>query len=364
MPITVAGTNKSGELVFTDRGKDVAQYYLDGWHQVDQIVILPGVSDKIALEALRMTARHAMYYVVYRDHSNGILVVKRRGESSLRISLEVLINGQESLPPEVARWGIAELTKALKQMGVTVTRGAYSDLPAVLKAATTDKRLGARVRFRIDRPFNYNELFYVNFMVAKPKRFRVWTALDRPRRGGDSLYIVPGYHPCMHGKRSDNLINGDTDALITGEAVRYVYAPKGSAEGPDFMSGTWSQAKHPFYCAGQQITMGISATKSLSVEGYELIVSLLQACLEEGNNYLSVSGGFQGPLDYPGNVAHRLGVRTSSYRGEARGSEGKCVWAYRTLENEGELGGAYVPSWFHSEGWLEAYARADNRSRR
>ncbi len=39
----------------------------------------------------------------------------------------------------------------------------------------------------------------------------------------------------------------------------------------------------------------------------------------------------------------------------ARGSENDVVWQYLTLQQEGLLEDATIPSWFLEEGWLEIY---------
>lgn len=94
----------------------------------------------------------------------------------------------------------------------------------------------------------------------------------------------------------------------------------------------------------------------MSREGIAEIQRLVLAMCEVDGLYLAVSGGFRGPYQHPEVIAQKAGLRVKGgHRGQARGSEGRCVWAYEVLFSEDELAGAYVPDWFHQEGWLAAY---------
>lgn len=88
-----------------------------------------------------------------------------------------------------------------------------------------------------------------------------------------------------------------------------------------------------------------------TADGVKELAAYLRAALRLDSRYVAVSGGFNPPLRHPSNY---LGIRYASLRG----SEHSCVWEYRVLEREGSLGGAFVPQWLHSEGWLAKYEHA------
>jgi hypothetical protein len=159
----------------------------------------------------------------------------------------------------------------------------------------------------------------------------------------------------MQGQHYSNLINGDTDALISGDAVRSVCAPAESTatEQHNIFGASWTKTLHPVKAEGQSFEVTISPRHVLSEKGVSTVVSLLADALGSTNTYVGVSGGFRSSYTHPANAVRRYGIRPA--RGEARGSEGHCAWTYHTLQAEGKLAGSYVPEWFISEGWLKAY---------
>lgn len=338
------------------KNRQIARLVMDYMEQVDEVVLLPNITPEEALNVLRLAFSHAVRYVVNRRSSNGILNMTHRGTLDREASARLLT---EDNAPEAVGLDAERLTDLLRKIGIMVIVAKVNNLREVLEAIVADERVTVPVTFMLGLPSLLNEQ-KVTFNVESPTQFRVWHNVGKPGSGFD-LYIVPAYHPDRDpNKRSINLINGETDALIGGRAVRYVMAPPEAtnAERMHPLSGSWNKANHPFYAAGSQISIHASPTKALSAEAIEEMTSLLLAMLELENSYLSVSGGFRGTYTHPQNIANRRGIRTTSWEGEARGSEGFCVWAYQVLMQEGELDRAYIPSWFHREGWLRAYEDA------
>jgi len=110
----------------------------------------------------------------------------------------------------------------------------------------------------------------------------------------------------------------------------------------------------------------INPVLCLSEQGYQRLRDLLYAALNQGDSYVAVSGGFRSPYDHVGNVLRRKGIKSPAPRFGAydyRGSEQDCVWEYQTLEAEGQLAGAIIPSWLKREGWLDIYKdEGENKS--
>jgi hypothetical protein len=215
------------------------------------------------------------------------------------------------------------------------------------------------ISFELGHGFGYDQLQSVTFRVKPPHQFRLWHSLSSPG-GGLDLDVVPGYHPVMTGRESVVLVNGDTDAVICGQAIRSVKAPPASlyhSRSSSFLWSTWPYVNHPFYAAGNEIVLDMSQVTSLTPAGIEEIRVFVAGMLELQNSYIAISGGFRGPYEHPDNVRSKAGLRVGSYGGKARGSEGRCVWAVEVLQREGALSQAYVPSWFYTEGWQDAYQR-------
>ncbi len=334
----------------------VALLFRDSWHQISQIVFVPKISDKQALEALRIAASHIRRYAVHRQRANGIFIIETTGEVSAETSRAYLEDG--FVDDDILVLDQQELERIIQKIGVEVIHAVAFSFFDVLQIVLCDENLA---QLSIDcvpgRDLGYSCMSELTFKVEPPAQFSAWHEVGQPGQGNVlDLYIVPAYHPCMSGKTSGGLINGDTDALIRGEAIRSVHAPaEARLSQKSFSFGTWSQVKHPYRAAGQEITIDVSRTKILSQSGIEELKTFLLAVLGLENTYLAVSGGFRGPHEYPSNVARQAGLRIGTYNGEVRGSEGFCAWAYNVLEQERELEGAYVPRWFKEEGWLAAY---------
>jgi hypothetical protein len=301
-------------------GEQIASLYLDHRNLIDTVVIYSGTSYADELAALK------------------IVVAQVLGDLGRTVHMDR-----------------TQLLEVLCQSEIACISDAAYSLTEALTRAIASERLSVPVQFEIGRPSNDRHLRRVTFRVEAPARFRAWHDLQRPGQS-DGYHIVPGYHPCMNGRVRVGLVNGDTNAHVTGKAIHYVYAPEGSVSTRGFMT-SWDHTLHPVYAAGQEIELQISEPLLLAPEGIKEIVDALVALLELENTFMAVSGGFRSPYEDAGVVAHLSGIRSASQTGEARGSEGHCVWAYHVLDAEGELASAHIPRWFIAEGWLAAYAQ-------
>jgi hypothetical protein len=201
----------------------------------------------------------------------------------------------------------------------------------------------------------------LTFYCGEPNHsFKIWKSCESSDWNGDSrLHLTPPYHPVMLDKESYCLINGDTNAYIGGSniGIKNVYAPE-EARTEGSLFGSWSSLNHPFYTESKTLSLEICPTISISEVGYEALLGFLLSALNYGKFYVSVSGGFRSPYDYPSNVLNRKKIKSPTKihgSSNCRGSEHDCVWQYQTLEAEGQLAGALIPSWFHNEGWLTIY---------
>jgi|GEM_PF-4136403 len=210
----------------------------------------------------------------------------------------------------------------------------------------------------------------VRFFVGKPNRFAAWKSESVSSKGSWDLSVVPSYHPVMKGKKGTVLVNGDTDALIRGNAVTSIHAPEAARANrhtPTY-GGSWTHVKHPFYAVGRSMRVSVHVNRMRSREGVEELMEILRAALGQNNLYLEVSGGFRAPLKCGHNRLLEIGRHSpwpkadyTRYGNVARGSEEHCVWAYRVLEAEGVLAKSHIPSWFLKEGWLGIYQCAEVR---
>lgn len=330
----------------------VALIYMDYYEQVHKVVLMPQASPEDELAVLRLAASHVSLYLVHRSYSNGLLNVSyHQEERSSERSSSLMQN--KVLVPEIELMDREKILAGLRGAHIEVTKARVSRFERAIRLALK----GLPVQFNIELFNDLSSESLVTFWVSSPSQFRAWKSVGA---GGTSLdlYIVPDYHPDRNrNKEGHFLVNGATDALITGQAIRSVFAPHnfGERKVEGFSFSSWNHPTHPFYVAGSQVKMLIYPSRALSAEGIEEIRSVILALLETGDTYLSVSGGFLSPLDHPSNVVHRLGKEFHDLREEARGSEGFCVWSYQVLRDEGALDRAYIPPWFRFEGWLEAY---------
>ncbi len=356
--------------VVCDEQGAVANIYLDPWDQVDEVVLFARSSDEVQLQVLRLAASHVQQFVMHRTtYAFGGIMSVEHGDPSLSRGDSVRFMSFDVIPSNIQEMGREEIVEALRELQVGVVVAVHNSVDAAIQAAI-DATGVAGLRYRVALPHILTNRLNVEFVVSRPNRFIFWMSNSKPSGSNHELRIVPGYHPVMNGWESESMVNGDTDALIRGGAVRSISCPPaslGNRREPKFM-GSWRHVKHPYYAAGRRVFMQVVSTKVRSKEGCAELTRLLRDSLGLDNRYVSISGGFQAPLEYPHN--RLLGTRQSSpwpgatRPGEvylARGSENHCVWAYRVLQAEGELEKAYIPEWFIAEGWLNIYEGAEVR---
>jgi hypothetical protein len=229
--------------------------------------------------------------------------------------------------------------------------------------ARVPKIQGLTCRLVSDRP-SWDGAVTAEFTIAPPRQFTFW--MDQYKPDEDfGIHLVPPYHPVMKGMSSVALINGDTDYCIGGQAIKTVHCPESakSIKGDRSMFGsTWTHVNHPFRAISNSFTLQVFPEKLRTAEGAQELFDFVCGALGLNNQYVSISGGFRAPLEYPHNRLLRLNRRSpypqADYSGRghtARGSESHCVWAYRTLKAEGVLHQTYIPPWFLSEQWFEIY---------
>jgi hypothetical protein len=145
------------------------------------------------------------------------------------------------------------------------------------------------------------------------------------------------------------MINGYTNAVIRGDFVRSVYCPD-DVRTPMGKKGLdcWSYVHHPYLLESSRLIIAVDMKRMNTPNAQTEFQEVLAAALGLNNTFMEISGGFNAPLPYPG------GMLPSSVA-KPRGSEHKCVWEYRTLEQEDEISSAYIPDWFVNEKWLDIY---------
>ena len=270
----------------------------------------------------------------------------------------------------IAKFDRKELVNELSHLQVGVTVAAHKTVPKAVQHAINQIGI-PNLRYQLLAQALGNEQV-LRFTVTQPDRFTFWYHLSVPGKDEDGNYdIVPFYHPVMSGAKEVGMINGYTDAYISGKTVRSVYCPRVSQSirtQQQQCFGSWNHVKHPFCAVGRSLTIAVNSLHMRSKEGVQELINFLQATLSRHNKYVGISGGFYPPMKSAHNLLLEKELRSpwpgADYtRGGhlARGSEAHCVWAYRTLQTEGFLKQSYVPSWFLNEGWLTIYEGAEVR---
>lgn len=260
-----------------------------------------------------------------------------------------------------------EIVAALKRAKIDTVVAVHKTVEDALQTFMSEVGLDG-LRYT-QSPGRMGDDIVLQFSVDKPNKFIFWNDQSpRPSMKNWDLHIVPHYHPVMNDEISIGMINGYTDAYIRGKAIRSVECPRASRVNryePNYQS-CWNHIKHPFYAVGRAVTLHMSGTKMRSKEGVLELVNFLRATLGlDGSKYVSVNGGFRPPFTNPLNRLLQTESNSpyprATDRMPARGSEDHCVWAYRTLEQEGVLDKAYIPPWFLTEKWLDIYEGAEER---
>jgi hypothetical protein len=353
----------------------IAEIYLDLWDQVDQIVLYSSASDAEQLQVLRLSASHVHMFVKHRDTSamGGLLTAEYRNHALTAIDSARFMNF-DLIHMDVETLDRKTIVKELRPLNISVIVAVHKSPTDAIKAAVFQVGV-KKLRWRQlpdTRRFAFDyELPPIEFTVGVPNLFTFWKSEWRPS-SANNLHIVPDYHPAMQDHEAVGMVNGATAAYIGGGAIKSINCPNAAQANTgkkSFGMDSWNHVKHPFCATGNRFQVTISSTKIRSAEGVEGLVQLLRAALSLDKKYVEISGGFNAPLKCAHNRLVEIG-RKSPYpqadynrRGGnvARGSEEHCVWAYRTLEDEGVLEKAYVPAWFMQEDWLGIYEGAEVR---
>jgi len=346
----------------------VGEIHLDCYRQVDEVMLFADTSADIQLAVLRLAASHASRYVRSRRTSNFLFTVEHRDDKLTDDDSDRLMQFGE-ISDAVAAMSRNDVIAALKPIYVevhTITHRSYDD---AMDAAIADVGIEG-LTFEVipeERPI-FNTHVKIRFTVKRPHRFIFWKGEIGPFRR-DDLHIVAPYHPAMNGKTYGHLINGDTDALIRGSVVRSIFCPEvARAERHRHNScfgSSWHHVRHPFCATSREVVFKLIYPRLRTAEGVAELSSILKQALGlDPKCYIGVSGGFAPPLRCAHNRIVDLGIESpcqSTWLGSslARGSEAHCVWAHRVLQKEGKLSGAFIPDWFHKEGWLKIYEGAE-----
>ncbi|MDD5342521.1 MAG: hypothetical protein PHI73_04285 [Patescibacteria group bacterium] len=233
----------------------------------------------------------------------------------------------------------------------------YPSLESALKGLVTRirRRYGILLRWEVET--DCLERWRVTFYAPKKHPFTFWrgccTFSDDPN---DSLYVIPRYHPELLGWHGAFMVNGATDRVLLrdepGDPITYLSSPPECRTTDRAIDGsdTWNCINHPMRGRGQSFLIIVHPDACCTNRGFSLLVRFLTAALNLRRTYIEINGGFNPPYTLPHNV-----VRQAVTAPKVRGSEGHCVWTYRTLQRERRLKGSLVPKWFFDEGWLDLY---------
>lgn len=347
--------------------KVVAEILLDFREQVDEVLLYADSAPEVQHQVLTLAASHAVQYVRRRERSvMGGLMVARSENQELTDADSIRFMDFGLIPENLKALDRETLSEILRQTGIDIVLSAYADINEAITDAI--KQVGVEMTCEsVDRRRGFDNELTLAFSVKKPLEFIFWKSESKPTHKEHELYLVPNYHPVMNGWKPVGMVNGDTDAYISSDAIRSLRAPKEARtkSDNDIFGSSWGHVNHPFHAKGRSITVGIVTSKMRSKEGVDTLVKMLRAALGLDNTYVEISGGFKPPLRCAHNRVVELGIRSPYPRADnsrtghlTRGSEAHCVWAYRTLKKEGVLDKAFIPSWFQKEGWLNIYKGA------
>lgn len=349
-------------FIATEKGM-VAEIYLDYHNQVDEVVLYADAIDDDRLSVLQLALWHGNAFVRDRTTSamGGLLCVNRRNPD-LSPSDSYRLMSFKLVPDEIRALNKDLIAQHLRDLGVEVVTVKYLTALAATEQAVREVGVPS-LRFKvIPQQLSFRNEHVLEFEVNGPQRFMFWKWLETPADEG--YHLVPPYHPVMTDGEPVGGVNGATDAYLGNKAIHSIYCPKAAQHdrrARNFGS-SWNHLNHPFCATGRSFRLAISSTKVRSQEGIEELIKVLQGALNMGSTYIRINQGFRPPLKRACNRLNELGRSDEAERlrqNSSRGSEPSCVWEYRTLEREGVLAQAHVPSWVVDEGWLETYRTAD-----
>lgn len=353
-------------LIDQGGGAYVGEILLDPWDQVERVLVSSTASEVHKLEVLRLAATHVRRYVRFRTTTAfGCLMKAGHRNPALTREDSDRIMLAADVPNDIKAMSHITLTTKLLELNVDVVVVVHRHEQEAIQEAINET--GMPISYEISRT-RFDGLVQVRFKVDMPHVFTFWKGLSKPGQAFD-LDIVPAYHPMMNGKSSGGMVNGDTDAFLGNHAIEAIHCPVAAVAGDTSktLGVTWTHVNHPYYAKGPVFIADISTTKIRSLDGMRKLTEVLRAALELDNQFIEISGGFRAPMRCPHNRLDEIKQSSPRTRephdgrsSEPRGSEAHCVWSYRVLrmELEGALEKAYIPSWFHREGWLKIYEGA------
>lgn len=363
--VMVAKVKEDQWSVFLN-GTSSALIHLDYQKKINKILFL---SEDVYFQRLvkELAFSYALQFVVPRQNfpEEFLKLVPTRG--LVKHSSESLMDFKK-IPEGVTAMDDKDLKDNLA-LFVRVVKGMFPDIASMLYHLLMDihRKTGITITIK-NGEWSYNDEIAITFEVESGQLFKIWKNAE----GHDDswrLHFTPSYHPVLNGKEHVGMINGCTDAYISGrDYIDSVYSPDELAKSMDnFLITGWANAKHPFYAEGKTLKVRFSSILCMTKEGYDKLSELLIASLNQENKYISVSGGFNPPYDHPQNVLNKKGLSSPVIKqfgsSEIRGSEHYCVWEHQTLKEEGVLNGSIAPDWFYKEGWLNIYADQIKSSR-
>lgn len=349
----------------------IAEIYLDHHCQVEQVVLSNDAIEEHRLDVLRLAVHHVANFVRHRTSSamGGLLVGKHTNYELTSADSDALMSF-DAIDDSLKHTDYRALVNTLQASRIDVLVAKYHFWQDGLREAVE----AVGVPGLICTVSKAREIFgtiSVTFEVrGKDKVFEFWKSESKPRRPSThELYIIPPYHPAMQGMHYEFLVNGATDAMVSGNAIRAVHCPTNQqSQKRDIFGSTWSHVGHPCRVTAKSFEVDILPLHVRTQSGIEEVTRFLRSALRLNDMYVGISGGFQPPMKCPDNRLLEIG-RQSPYPNAsnernghlARGSEAHCVWTYRTLEEEGVLDKAYIPPWFKEEKWLDIYEGAEVR---
>jgi hypothetical protein len=346
----------------------VAEIYLDHRDQVDEVVLYAETSEELQLDILRLAASHVMQFVKYRINSvfGGLMTAEYSNKNLTSMDSSRLMNFA-MIPEEIVAIDRNSIVREFRSLSIEIIIAVHKTANEAIEVAVSQAGIKSLRHKVVPKRTIFDNEMTLEFFAGRNRNFSFWRSESFPTNKEHELHIVPDYHPVMKEWEAVGMVNGATDAYIRGETVKSLYCPKQARVNTDTegFGSSWNHVKHPYRASGHSFMLCLSTTKVRSAAGTQELMQLLRASLSLDEKYIEISGGFSAPLKCAHNRLLELGRKSPYPRANysrggniARGSEEHCVWAYRTLEQEGELAKAHVPSWFIQEDWLGIYETA------
>lgn len=350
---------------FTDRaGNPVARVYADIQHGISKVIFGNDASttDKVNVLAACVEWANQASYLQKRPKELAYPEFGKQDELSRATRGYLSPLTEYGLLKYQAEDLVEFLTgSCTPAYGTSILELRYRNLRHAARCINTRNGIKGRAHVSIAQPYErWQEKAVVTIKVTDTNRhFEFWNDMRMPSRPDNDKWcfdVIPTYHPCRTpGREQVMMINGSTEALITGWASASIYPPESMRRLSEYNHintshhGSWSYVMHPVVAQGTSFSVELDAVLLLTRSGADLLVDIITAAFDDTKDYIGVSGGFSAPKGYP----YPPGAHTSPPR--ATGAEDKMAWTYHVLEEEDTLKGAFVPRWFRQKGWLDFY---------